>query len=160
LRAGELVHATLGSVEIDAHGDHWLHVLGKGSKAGKVVLPGMARAVLDRHLAQRGIPVTPAKWNPATPLLGRPELIAALRCRRSARIQGSPARALLPRRLRRWNPCFVISSQAARRLGQDRKSFDLSRDHHGTCSFSSGFLACRPETFLERALQGTARRCV
>ena len=70
LRASELAHATLGSIELDAHGDHWLHVLGKGSKAGKVVLPGLARAVLDRHLAQRGLPVTPAKWNPATPLLG------------------------------------------------------------------------------------------
>jgi hypothetical protein len=48
----------------------WLHVVGKGSKAGKVVLPGLARGALDRHLAQRGLPVTPAKWNPATPLLG------------------------------------------------------------------------------------------
>jgi site-specific recombinase XerD len=70
LRAGELVHATLGSIEVDAHGDTWLHVVGKGSKAGKVVLPGLARGVLDRHLAQRGLPVTPAKWNPATPVLG------------------------------------------------------------------------------------------
>ena len=70
LRAGELVHAKLGSIEVDAHGDTWLHVVGKGSKAGKVVLPGLARGVLDRHLAQRGLPVTPAKWNPATPLLG------------------------------------------------------------------------------------------
>ncbi len=70
LRAGELVHATLGSIEVDAQGDHWLHVVGKGSKTGKVVLPGLARGVLDRHLAQRGLPVTPAKWNPATPLLG------------------------------------------------------------------------------------------
>ena len=70
LRAGELVHAMLGSIEGDAHGDHWLHVVGKGGKAGKVVLPGLARGVLDRHLVERGLPVTPAKWNPATPLLG------------------------------------------------------------------------------------------
>lgn len=70
LRAGELVHATLGSIEVDAHGDHWLHVVGKGSKAGKVVLPRLARGALDRHLAQRGLPVTPARWNPTTPLLG------------------------------------------------------------------------------------------
>jgi site-specific recombinase XerD len=69
LRAGELVHATLGSIQLDAHGDHWLHVVGKGSKAGQVVLPGLARGALDRHLVQRGLPVTPAKWNPATPLL-------------------------------------------------------------------------------------------
>lgn len=70
LRAGEQVHATLGSIEIDAHDDHWLHVVGKGGKAGKVVLPGLARGVLERHLAQRGLPVTLARWNPATPLLG------------------------------------------------------------------------------------------
>lgn len=70
LRAGELVHATLGSIEVDPHGDTWLHVVGKGSKAGRVVLPGLARGVLDRHLAQRGLPVTPAKWSPATPVLG------------------------------------------------------------------------------------------
>ncbi len=44
-------------------------MVGKGSKAGKVVLPGLARGVLDRHLAQRGLLVTPAKWNSATPLL-------------------------------------------------------------------------------------------
>ena len=70
LRAGEMVHARLGSIEVDAHGDTWLHVVGKGNKVGKVVLPGLARGVLDRHLAQRGLPVTPGKWNPATPLLG------------------------------------------------------------------------------------------
>jgi hypothetical protein len=64
------VHATLGSIEVDARGNTWLHVVGKGSKVGKVVLPGLARGVLDRRLAQRGLPVTPAKWNPATPLLG------------------------------------------------------------------------------------------
>ena len=55
----------LGSIEVDAHGDHWLHVVGKGSKAGKVALPGLARAALDRHLVQRGLPMTPAMWNPA-----------------------------------------------------------------------------------------------
>jgi site-specific recombinase XerD len=70
LRAAELVHATLGSIEVDAQGDHWLHVLGKGSKGGKVVLPGMARRALERHLLQRGLPVTPEKWNSATPLIG------------------------------------------------------------------------------------------
>jgi hypothetical protein len=40
------------------------------SKAGKVALPELARGVLDRYLARRVRPVTPAKWNPATPLLG------------------------------------------------------------------------------------------
>ena len=70
LRAGDLVYASAGMIEVDAHGDHWLHGVGKGSKARKVVLPGLARGALDRYLAQRGLPVTPAKWNPATPLIG------------------------------------------------------------------------------------------
>ncbi|WP_415877474.1 tyrosine-type recombinase/integrase, partial [Burkholderia ubonensis] len=30
LRASELVSATLGDIRRDEHGDHWLHVLGKG----------------------------------------------------------------------------------------------------------------------------------
>jgi site-specific recombinase XerD len=45
-------------------------VVGKGHKAGKVVLPPMARAALDRYLVQRGLPVTPSKWRPSTPLIG------------------------------------------------------------------------------------------
>lgn len=47
LRIGELVGATLGQIEVDAHGDHWLHLVGKGSKAGKVALPPLARSALD-----------------------------------------------------------------------------------------------------------------
>ena len=39
LRASELVGATLGMMEVDSVGDHWLHVVGRGSKAGKVALP-------------------------------------------------------------------------------------------------------------------------
>jgi site-specific recombinase XerD len=82
LRAGELVRATLGSIEVDAHGDHWLHVVGKGAKAGKVVLPAMARAALDRQLVERGLSVTPARWNPATPLIGNLEGEAGITTKR------------------------------------------------------------------------------
>ncbi len=70
LRIGELVGATLGQIEVDAHGDHWLHLVGKGSKAGKVALPSLARAALDRYLMQRKLPITPARWDPRTPLIG------------------------------------------------------------------------------------------
>jgi site-specific recombinase XerD len=70
LRAGELVGARLGMIEEDAQGDHWLHLVGKGGKAGTVVLPPIARAALDRYLVQRRLPTTPARWDPATPLLG------------------------------------------------------------------------------------------
>lgn len=70
LRASELVDAKLGMIEEDAKGDRWLHLVGKGSKAGKVALPPMARAALDRYLVQRRLPTTQARWDPSTPLLG------------------------------------------------------------------------------------------
>ncbi|WP_448168342.1 phage integrase family protein [Burkholderia ambifaria] len=69
LRASELVSATLADVHRDEHSDHWLHVLGKGGKRGKVALPPLARTALDQYLVQRGLPVTPIRWNPATPLV-------------------------------------------------------------------------------------------
>lgn len=69
LRASELVSATLGDIHRDEHGDHWLHVLGKGRKPGKVALPSLARTALDQYLIQRSLPVTPERWNPATPLV-------------------------------------------------------------------------------------------
>lgn len=74
LRIGELVGATLGQIEADVHGDHWLRLVGKGGKAGKVALPPLARSALDRYLMQRQLPVTPARWNPKTPLLGSLDL--------------------------------------------------------------------------------------
>lgn len=67
LRIGELVAATLGQIEVDAQGDHWLHLLGK---AGKVALPPLARSALDRYLVQRRLPTTRARWDPRTPLIG------------------------------------------------------------------------------------------
>jgi hypothetical protein len=70
LRASELVGATLGGIQTDAHGDQWLHLIGKGSKPGKVALPPLARNALDRYLIHRRLPVTPARWNPQTPLIG------------------------------------------------------------------------------------------
>ena len=70
LRASELVDSTLGSIESDAYGAHWLHLVGKGSKAGKVVLPPLARSALDRYLLHRGLPTTPARWDPKVRLIG------------------------------------------------------------------------------------------
>lgn len=69
LRASELVGATLGAIERDGHDDQWLHVMGKGSKAGKVALPPLARVALDQYLMQRGLPITPARWSRNTPLV-------------------------------------------------------------------------------------------
>jgi len=69
LRASELVGATLGDIDTDAHGDAWLKVIGKGSKAARVALPPLARTALDRHLVARRLPVTPVRWRPDTPLI-------------------------------------------------------------------------------------------
>ena len=69
LRSSEIVGATLGQIETDAQGDHWLKLVGKGSKAGKVALPPLARVALDHYLMQRGVPTTPAIWKPSTPLI-------------------------------------------------------------------------------------------
>jgi site-specific recombinase XerD len=69
LRISELVGAKLGAIDSDAHGDTWSRVIGKGHKAGKVVLPPLARA-LNRYLVQRGLPATPSKWRPSTLLIG------------------------------------------------------------------------------------------
>jgi site-specific recombinase XerD len=70
LRAGELVGVTLGGIETGSRGERWLHLVGKGAKPGKVALPSMARHALDQYLMQRGLPVTPARWKPDTPLVG------------------------------------------------------------------------------------------
>lgn len=69
LRGGELVGQTLGQVLVDGRGDHWLELVGKGGKRGKVALPSLAREALDTYLAQRGLPTTRSRWNPDTPLL-------------------------------------------------------------------------------------------
>lgn len=70
LRVSELVGATLGQIELDGEGDHWLHLTGKGDKRAKVALPSLARGALDRYLMQRQLPVTPSRWDPATTLIG------------------------------------------------------------------------------------------
>jgi site-specific recombinase XerD len=70
LRASELIGATLGHVETDPRGDHWLLVTGKGKKRGSVALPPLAWEALSRYLAERGLPVLPVHWNPATPVIG------------------------------------------------------------------------------------------
>lgn len=70
LRISELTDATLRNVEVDAAGDHWLHVTGKGGKPARVTLTPLARAALDRYLLGRGMPVSRVHWSPATPLIG------------------------------------------------------------------------------------------
>ncbi|WP_028223509.1 site-specific integrase [Paraburkholderia oxyphila] len=70
LRASELIGATLGHVETDPRGDHWLRVTGKGRKQARVALPPLAWDALARYLAERALPVLPVRWNPQTPVIG------------------------------------------------------------------------------------------
>ena len=70
LRASEFIGATLGHVETDPRGEHWLRVTGKGRKLARVALPPLAWEALARYLAERGLPVLPVQWNPHTPVIG------------------------------------------------------------------------------------------
>ena len=74
LRISELVGVTLRSVHVDDRDDHWLRLVGKGSKPGKVALPPLARSALQRYLVQRGLPTTPSMWIPSTKLIGAMDL--------------------------------------------------------------------------------------
>lgn len=69
LRVSELVGATLGDIEHGPDGVAWLNVVGKGNRAGRVVLPPMARRAIERDRLQRGLPLSPSLWVPGTPLL-------------------------------------------------------------------------------------------
>jgi site-specific recombinase XerD len=69
LRASELVGARLGDIRTDERGAHWLNLVGKGGKPGKVALPPLARIALEQYLVQRRLPVTPQRWDPTAPLL-------------------------------------------------------------------------------------------
>jgi site-specific recombinase XerD len=103
LRASELVSATLGDIRVDEHGDHWLHLVGKGGRPGKVALPPLARTALDQYLVQRRLPVTPARWDPRMPL------IASLEQDRAKGITGT----------RLWNVMRRFFDQAANVIAAD-----------------------------------------
>lgn len=77
LRASELVDARLGMIEEDAQADRWLHVTGKGNKAGKVVQeespataerlrrasPHWTRHTHATHALERGVDLTTVRDN-------------------------------------------------------------------------------------------------
>lgn len=69
LRASELVSLRLGQIDIDAAGDWWIRVVGKGAKPASVVLPPLALAALGRYLDRRGISRDPGRWPPAVPVV-------------------------------------------------------------------------------------------
>jgi site-specific recombinase XerD len=109
------------------------------------VLPGLARGALDRHLAQRGLPVTPTKWNPATPLLGSLEGEAGITPKRlwaivkrlfatTANVLGDTNPALAEK-LRRATPHWMRHTHATHALQRGaelRGPFDFSARSDGS----------------------------
>lgn len=61
LRAGELVKLHLKQIVLE-EGRWWIDLIGKGNKAGRVVLPPLALGALNRYLQLRGIDADPRRW--------------------------------------------------------------------------------------------------
>ena len=68
--AGHSDRAIARILDVDAAGDHWLHLVGKGGKPARVTLTPLARTALERHLLERWLPVSLARWNPPKPIVG------------------------------------------------------------------------------------------
>ncbi|WP_321946421.1 site-specific integrase [Paraburkholderia sp. J10-1] len=153
LRASELVGATLGHVETDARGDHWLRVTGKGKKLARVALPPLAWDALARYLAERDLPVVPQRWNPATPVIGSLEADSDATIS-SARLWGVLRRffvlaakaieadhAPLADKLRRASPHWMRHTHATHALGRGAELTTV-RDNlrHASVSTTSIYL--------------------
>ncbi len=153
LRAGELVVSTLGHVETDARGDPWLRVTGKGNKLARVALPPLAWEALARYLAERRLPVTPARWRPETPVIGSlaAESHAAIS---GARLWGVLRRFFLlaanaieadhpplAQKLRRASPHWMRHTHATHALGRGAELTTV-RDNlrHASVSTTSRYL--------------------
>ncbi|SDD16589.1 site-specific integrase [Paraburkholderia lycopersici] len=153
LRANELISATLGHVETDARGDHWLRVTGKGGKVARVALPPLAWEALARYLAERGLPVTPSRWRPETPVIGSldaqgNEAISSVRLwgvlRRFFRIAADAIESDHPplaEKLRRASPHWMRHTHATHALGRGAELTTV-RDNlrHASVSTTSIYL--------------------
>jgi site-specific recombinase XerD len=158
LRASELVNAKLGDIHTDEHGDHWLRLIGKGGKQGKVGLPPLARWALDQYLIQRGLPVTQTRWLPATPIVAdlREENteIASLRLRRVMRRFFQLAADLIQEerpataeKLRRASPHWLRHTHASHALARGAELVTV-RDNLRHASISTTSRYYRPKVFM------------
>jgi len=71
LRNSELVWARLGHVNRDDHGNRWIDVVGKGNKAGRVVVPPPTRLALDWRVVSQGLSSIDTNWPRNAPLISR-----------------------------------------------------------------------------------------
>ncbi len=135
-----MVDAKLGHVHRDALGDDWLIVLGKGAKKGRVAIPTTAFGALERHLAQRGVPTTRARWAPDTPLVGSVDGAPITRARIWAIVKRFFAHAAnelesdtptLADKLRRASPHWMRHTHASHALrhGADLKTVQDNLRH-------------------------------
>ncbi|POM21369.1 phage integrase family protein [Burkholderia cepacia] len=124
-------------------------MLGKG---GKVALPSLARTALDQHLVQRGLPVTPTRWNPATPLVASLEAESAgIEPRRLWRVlrrffvlaadEIQSERPATAEKLRRASPHWMRHTHASHALGRGAELI-MVRDNlrHASISTTSTYL--------------------
>ncbi|RAA89578.1 integrase [Burkholderia multivorans] len=152
LRAGELTSATLGDLLIDEHGDHWLHIVGKGGKTGKVALPALARVALDQYLVQRRLPVTRERWDPATVVLASlAEDGASIETTRLGRVlrrffelvadSVKDERPAMAEKLRRASPHWIRHTHASHALARGAELI-MVRDNlrHASISTTSIYL--------------------
>ncbi|WP_334037747.1 phage integrase family protein [Burkholderia gladioli] len=153
LRASEFVDATLGDIRTDEHSDHWLHVVGKGGKLGKVTLPRLARTALDQYLMQRGLPVTPERWNSATPIVASlEENDASIETTRLGRVLRrffvlvadamiQAERPAMAEKLRRASPHWIRHTHASHALARGAELI-VVRDNlrHASISTTSTYL--------------------
>ncbi len=152
LRASELTGAMLGDIRIDEHGDHWLHLVGKGDKTGKVALPALARRAPDQCLLQRRLPVTRERWDPATVIVARlAEDGAGIETTRRSRVLRrffvlvadsiKDERPAMAEKLRRASPHWMRHTHTSHALAR-RAELIMARDNLRHASVSTTSPTC------------------
>jgi site-specific recombinase XerD len=149
---GHTAGATLGDIRIDEHGDHWLHLVGKGGKPGKVALPALARMALDQYLVQRRLPVTRERWGPATVIVANlAEDGAGIETTRLGRVLRrffalvsdsiKDERPAMAKKLRRASPHWMRHTHASHALARGAELI-MVRDNlrHASISTTSTYL--------------------
>jgi site-specific recombinase XerD len=147
-----VVAARLGHLSEDEAGNRWIEVLGKGSQAGKVVVPAKARLALDRYLAAREISTSPTRWPPAAPLLASLKTDGAgltgarlwavmKRFFKQAAAALEPVNPALAEKLRRASPHWMRHTHATHALARGA-ALTTVRDNlrHASISTTSGYL--------------------
>ena len=131
---------------------------GKGERDGKVGLPPLARRALTRYLLERGLPLTPERWKPATPIVANLDddaaSIASLRLRRilrrfflAAACTLEPERPALADKLRCASPHWLRHTHASHALARGAELVTV-RDNLRHASIATTSRYYRPKVFM------------